>query len=132
MFIKQQKPDFITEVQTLEKKIDQIRSVEELRYYLQRKGLKFVVVILSKDSTCVEWNITEKQVCKVLDLGLRIRISRISDESESLETVHSEPIHVKEENWVDLDDLFEILKKGIAICIKKATITKKKTTNGNK
>ena len=114
------------DVKYIENHLDQILSVEQLRALFVQKRLKLVVVLISKDSTCVEWNITEKQVCKVLDLGLRIRISRISDESESLETVHSEPIHVKEENWVDLDDLFEILKKGIAICIKKATITKKK------
>jgi len=120
------------DVKYIENHLDQILSVEQLRALFVQKRLKLVVVLISKDSTCVEWNIIQKQVCKVLDLGLRIRISRISDESESLETVHSEPIRVKEENWVDLDDLFEILKKGIAICIKKATITKKKTTNGNK
>lgn len=120
------------DVKYIESHLDQAQSVEQLRRLLAQKRLKLVVVLISKDSTCVEWNITQKQVCKFLDLGLRIRISRISDESESLETVHSEPIRVKEENWIDLDDLFEILKKWIAICIKKATITKKMIINDNK
>ncbi|MCB1073371.1 MAG: hypothetical protein KDK96_09770 [Chlamydiia bacterium] len=68
----------------------------------------------------MEWNIIQKQVSKILDLGLRIRISRISDESESLETVHSEPIRVKEPNWLNLEDLFGILKQGIQKCLKNA------------
>ena len=85
------------DVKYIENRLDQTQSVEQLRTLLAQKRLKLVVVLISKDSTCME----------------------------SLETVHSEPIRVKEENWVDLDDLFKILKKGIAICIKKATIAKK-------
>lgn len=116
------------DVKYIENHLDQAQSVEQLRTFLAQKRLKLVVVLISKDSTCVEWNITQKQVCKVLDLGLRIRISRISDESELLETIHSVPIRVKEANWVDLDDLFEVLKQEITKCIKNAELTNK---NGN-
>lgn len=60
----------------------------------------------------MEWNITQKQVSKVLDFGLRIRVSKISDLSQFLETVQSLSIQIKEPNWVNLDNLFETLKKG--------------------
>lgn len=108
------------DVKYIESHLDQTQSVEQLRTLLAQKRLKLIVVLISKDSSCVEWNITQKQVSKILDLGLRIRISRISDESESLETVHSEPIRVKEPNWIDLEDLFEVLKQGIQKCLKNA------------
>lgn len=106
------------DVKYIESRLDQIRSVEKLRTLLTQKRFKLVVVLISKDSTCVEWSITQKRVSKILDLGLRIRISRISDESESLETVHSEPIRVKKANWVDLEDLFSVLKQGLQKCLK--------------
>lgn len=105
------------DIKYIESHLDQAQSVEQLRTLLAKKGLKLVVLI-SNEFSCLEWNITQKQVCKVLNLGLRIKISRISDESESLETVHSESIRVKESNWEDLKDLFEVLKQGIQKCIK--------------
>lgn len=108
------------DVKYIENHLDQTQSVEQLRTLLAQKRLKLVVVLISNEFSCLEWNITQKQVSKILDLGLRIRISRISDESESLETVHSEPIRVKEPNWVDLEDLFGVLKQGIQKCLKNA------------
>ena len=108
------------DVKYIENHLDQAQSVEQLRTLLAQKRLKLVVVLISNEFSCLEWNITQKQVCKILDLGLRIRISRISNESESLETVHSEPIRVKEPNWVDLEYLFSVLKQGIQKCLKNA------------
>lgn len=109
------------DVKDLEKRLDQIHTVEELRSILAQKCLKLVVVLISNEFSCLEWNITQKQVCKVLDLGLRIRISKISDETEALETVQCVPVRVKESNWVDLENLFEILKQGIQRCLKNAS-----------
>ena len=108
------------DIKYIESHLDQAQSVEQLRTHNDQKRLKLVVVLISNEFSCLEWNITQKQVCKILDLGLRIRISRISNESESLETVHSEPIRVKEPNWVDLEDLFSVLKQGIQKCLKNA------------
>lgn len=113
------------DVKYLEKNLDQIQSVEQLRALLARKKLKLIVVFISNEFSCLEWNITQKQVSKVLDLGLRIRLSRISDESHSLETVQSVPIREKEPNWIDLDKLFETLKVGIKSCIQKSTLMNK-------
>jgi len=110
----------VQDIKDLEKRLDRIHTVEELRSILAQKGLKLVVILISNGFSCLEWNITEKQVCKVLDLGLRIRISKASDETQSLETVQCESIRVKETNWVDLEDLFETLKQGIQKCLKNA------------
>ena len=107
------------DVKYIENCLDQIQSIEELRALLTQKRLKLIVVIVSNEFSCLEWNITQKQVSKVLDLGLRIRISKDSDESQSLETVHAAPIRMKAPNWMDLENLFEILKVGIKNCIRK-------------
>ncbi len=108
------------DVKYLENHLDHIQSVEELRALLAQKKLKLVVVLISNEFSCLEWNITQKQVSKVLDMGLRIRISKILNEGQSLETVHAVPIRMKDPNWIDLDKLFETLKVGIKNCIKKA------------
>ena len=108
------------DVKYIENHLDQAQSVEQLRRLLAQKRLKLVVVLISKNSSCVEWNITQKQVSKVLDFGLRIRVSKISDLSQFLETVQSLSIQIKEPNWVNLDNLFETLKKGIQKCLKNA------------
>lgn len=107
------------DVKYIENCLDQIQSIEELRALLTQKRLKLIVVIVSNEFSCLEWNITQKQVSKVLDLGLRIRISKDSDESQSLEAVHAAPIRMKEPNWMDLENLFQILKVGIKNCIRK-------------
>ena len=99
------------DVKYIENHLDQAQSVEQLRTLLAQKRLKLVVVLISKNSSCVEWNITQKQVSKVLDFGLRIRVSKISDLSQFLETVQSLSIQIKEPNWVDLEDLFGVLNK---------------------
>ena len=109
------------DVKYIENHLDQAQSVEQLRTLLAQKRLKLVVVLISKNSSCVEWNITQKQVSKVLDFGLRIRVSKISDLSQFLETVQSLSIQIKEPNWVNLDNLFETLKKGIQKCLKNAS-----------
>lgn len=108
-----------TDVKYLENRLDQTQSVEQLRALLAQKKLKLIVILISNEFSCLEWNITQKQVPKTLDLELRIRISKVSDKSELLETVHSVPIRVKEPNWVDLDKLFKTLKVGIKNALKK-------------
>ena len=107
------------DIKYIENCLDQTQSIEQLRTLLTQRRLKLVVVLISNEFSCLEWNITQKQVSKVLDLGLRIRISKISDESQSLETVHPASIRIKEPNWMDLENLFEILKVGIKNCIRK-------------
>lgn len=113
------------EVKNLEKQIDTIGSIEELREVLKKKDLKLIVVILSKSPaylensfSCLEWDINQGQVSKVLNLGLRVRISKISDEAQALETIRYEQLCVKETNWEDLDSLFEILKRGMKQCLR--------------
>ena len=112
------------DIKDLEKRLDQVHTVEKLREVLFEKGLKLVVVLISNEFSCLEWNITQKQVSKILDLGLRIRISRISEESESLETVQYESIRMKESSWMDLDSLFGTLKKGIKESLKRVEMTR--------
>lgn len=107
------------DIKYIENHLDQAQSVEQLRTLLAQKRLKLVVVLISNEFSCLEWNITQKQVSKILDLGLRIRISKDLDEGQSLETVHAAPIRMKEPNWMDLENLFEILKAGIKTCIRK-------------
>ncbi|MCB1082456.1 MAG: hypothetical protein KDK63_04855 [Chlamydiia bacterium] len=113
------------EVKNLEKQINTIASIEELREVLKKKDLKLIVVILSKSPayleksfSCLEWDINQGQVSKVLNLGLRVRISKISDETQALETIRYEQLCVKETNWEDLDSLFEILKRGMKQCLR--------------
>ncbi|MCB9092525.1 MAG: hypothetical protein H6620_08210 [Halobacteriovoraceae bacterium] len=66
------------DVKYIENHLDQAHSVEQLRTLLAQKRLKLVVVLISNEFSCLEWNITQKQVSKILDLGLRIRISKTS------------------------------------------------------
>lgn len=108
---------FHKDIQILEKKIDHFRSIKELRAFLREKKLKLIVVIIPNQFSCVEWNITEKQVSKILDLGLRIRLS---SPTNSLESVEHVPVRMEEVSWRNLDHLFEAIKQGIKNCIKSA------------
>lgn len=124
MFSNIQKMKLLRDIQSLEKEMDQIQSVGELRYSLSKKGLRFIVIILSERFNCFEWNITQTKVSKVLDLELRVRISRISDESVSFETVHSEPIRLKDPKWTNPNQFFDILKQAISKSLKRIEMFK--------
>jgi len=50
------------DVKYIENHLDQAQSVEQLRTLLAQKRLKLVVVLISNDFSCLEWNITQKQV----------------------------------------------------------------------
>ena len=117
------------DVKFLDKQLESIQTVEKLRTLLSSRDLKLIVVLFTNEFSCLEWDVTHKQVSKLLDLGLRIRISRITDEKNVLETVHTEPIRVKEANWLDLEDLFNVLKQGIKKATGKELKRNKMTTN---
>ncbi|MCB1107475.1 MAG: hypothetical protein KDK76_05195 [Chlamydiia bacterium] len=110
------------DVEFLRECLDQAQSVQELRQLLEKKDLNLVVILMSSQFSCLEWDIRCKKVCKVLDMGLRIRLSRESNGVSILDSVNQTPIRVKEGSWVGLDDLFETLKEGIKSHLKTALI----------
>lgn len=112
------------DVKYIHNHLDQTESIEQLRDLLAKKGLEFIVFIVSNTCTCLEWDITHKQLCKILDLGLRIKISRISNQKECFETVEDVSVRIKDPSWVNTDELFYLLKVGIMNCIQMILIDK--------
>ncbi|MCB1068670.1 MAG: hypothetical protein KDK56_10870, partial [Simkania sp.] len=69
--------------------------------------------------TCMEWDITQKQVSGILELGMQIRLSKIANDDVLLETRLYESVRLDQVDPIDQKDLFETLKQGIKRCIKK-------------
>lgn len=92
------------------------QTIEQMRAYLNEHNLKLVAIFIPDGTSCLEWDITQKQVCKFLDVRLKVKIS---NENELIETTKPELIRVKEPDWTDPDHLFETLKQGIAKSIEK-------------
>ena len=112
------------DIKYIESCLGQIQSVEQLRALLAQKKIELIVVIISSKFNCFEWNITQGKVFSILDLKFGLRISRIFDKSVSFETVQFEPILLKEQNWIDLDQFFEILKRTINKTLKSINMFK--------
>jgi hypothetical protein len=110
---------FQEDVTILKNHIDAISSIGELRTYLLEKKLKLVVTLLSTGFTCMDWNITQRQVSGVLELGVQMRLSKLVDDEVLLETRFYESVRLNQIDPIDQRDLFETLKQAIKTCIKK-------------
>lgn len=78
--------NFQEDVTSLKNRIDTIGSIGELRAYLLEKNLKLIVTLLSTGFTCMDWDITQRQVSGVLELGVQMRLSKLVDDDVLLET----------------------------------------------
>ena len=110
---------FHEDVTSLKNHIDAIGSIGELRTYLLEKNLKLIVTLLSTGFTCMDWNITQRQVSGVLELGVQMRLSKLVDGDVLLETRFYESVRLNQIDPIDQRDLFETLKQAIKTCIKK-------------
>lgn len=110
---------FNEDVTSLKNHIDEIGSIGQLRTFLLEKNLKLVVTILSTGFTCMEWDITQRQVAGILELGMQIRLSKLKNDDVLLETRFYESVRLDQVDPIDQKDLFETLKQGIKRCIKK-------------
>lgn len=111
---------FHEDVTALKNHIDNIHSIGQLRTFLLEKNFKLVITILSTGFTCMEWDITQRDVAGVLELGMQMRLSKIENDDILLETRFYEPVRLSQVDPVDQKELFETLKVGIKNCIKKA------------
>lgn len=110
---------FHEDVTILKNHIDEISSISQLRAFLLEKDLKLVVTILSTGFTCMEWDISQRQVAGILELGMQMRLSKLINEDVLLETRFYEPVRLDQAHPIDQKKLFETLKEGIKTCIKK-------------
>lgn len=108
---------FDDDITSLKNQINNINSIGSLRTFLLEKNLKLVVTLLSTGFTCMEWNITQRQVAGVLELGMQMRLSSLINENLLLETRFNESVRLSQIEPIDQRDLFETLKQGIKNCI---------------
>jgi len=107
------------DVADLKDHLDEMESLGQLRTHLIQRGLRLILTIYSTGFSCMDWNITERQVTGVLHLGFRIKISKLVKDESLLETRAIIPVYLDEAGWIDQKDLFATLKQGIKIGIKK-------------
>ncbi|NGX51416.1 MAG: hypothetical protein K1060chlam2_01282 [Chlamydiae bacterium] len=107
-------------IRDLQENLEEMQSIGQLRSYLLQKSLRLVVTIYSTGFSSWDWNITERQVSGVLNWGIRIKISNLSNVRLFLENSVLVPICLDEAKGIDQKDLFKNLKEGIKACIKKA------------
>jgi len=67
----------------------------------------------------MKWDITQKQVAGVLELGMQMRLSKIANDDVLLETRFYESVRLDKVDPIDQKDLFETLNQGLKRCIKK-------------
>lgn len=111
---------FQEDVTSLKNQIDDIGSIGELRTYLLEKNLKLVVTFLSTGFTSMDWDITQRQVSGILELGVQMRLSKLVDDDVLLETRFYESVRLSQVDPIDQRDLLKTLKQAIKNCIKKA------------
>lgn len=107
------------DVADLKEHLDEMESLGQLRTHLIQRGLHLITTIYSTGFSCMDWNITERQVTGVLHLGLRIKISKLLNDEILLETRALTPVYLDEAGWISQKDLFDTLKQGIKTCIKR-------------
>lgn len=110
---------FKEDIADLKRYVSQIESIGQLREFLIEKKLKLVVTILSTGFTCMDWDITQRQVAGILELGLKIKISKLVGDEILLETQFYESVRLDHTDPVDQKTLLEKLKQGISNCIKR-------------
>ena len=107
------------DVTSLKNHIDEIETIGQLRTFFLKKNLKLVVTILSTGFTCMDWDITQRQVAGILELGLKMKISKFVGDEILLETQFYESVRLDHTDPVDQKTLLEKLKQGISNCIKR-------------
>ena len=112
---------FHENVKALKEHIDEITSIGQLKTFLVEKDLKLIVKIVSTGFTCMDWNISERQVSGILELGMQTRLSSLQNDDVLFETRFPTPIHLDKAEPIDQRDLFDTLKQGIKTCIRKIT-----------
>ena len=110
---------FKEDIADLKRYVSQIESIGQLREFLIEKKLKLVVTILSTGFTCMDWDITQRQVAGILELGLKMKISKFVGDEILLETQFYESVRLDHTDPVDQKTLLEKLKQGISNCIKR-------------
>jgi hypothetical protein len=110
---------FHENVKSLKEHIDELTSIGQLKTFLLEKDLKLIVTIVSTGFACMDWNITERQVSGILELGMQMRLSNLQNDDVLLETRFPKPIHLDKVEPIDQRDLFDTLKQGIKTCIRK-------------
>ena len=110
---------FHENVKVLKERIEEISSIGQLRTFLLEKDLKLIVTIVSMGFTCIDWDITQRQVSGILELGMQIGLSNLQGDDVLLETRFPTPIRLNEIGPIDQRNLFDTLKQGIITCIKK-------------
>lgn len=107
------------DIATLKERLDEMKSIDQLRKHLYQTNLRLTVTIYSSGFSCLDWNITEQQVRRVLSLGPRIKISKLSTGDILTENQNLTSIHLSESDWVDQEELFNNIKSGIRSCTRK-------------
>ena len=107
------------DITALKELLDEVKTIDQLKRYLYKTNLRLIAMIYSSGFSCLDCNITEQQVRGVLNLGLRIKISKLSTGERLIENQNLTSIHLSESDWVDQTDLFESIKSGIRSCITK-------------
>lgn len=113
---------FQSDVMNLKKHLDEINSIGEIRSNLLKRDLRLIVSIYTRGIYCIDWDITDKKLEGILDLGIRIKLSKLSDDDVSTETLPLYPVTFNQIDWTDQEDLFEKLKQGIKTCIKRVGV----------
>lgn len=107
------------DIETFKEHLDEMKSIDQLRKHLYQTNLRLIATIYSSGFSCLDWNITEKQVRGVLSLGLRIKISKLSTGDILTENQNLTSIHLSKSDWVDQEELFESIKSGTRFCTRK-------------
>jgi len=110
---------FQEDVTSLKNHIDELGSIGQLRTFLLEKNLKLVVTLLSTGFTCMDWDITQRQVSGILEIGVQMRLSKLAHDDVLLETRFYESVRLSQIDPIEQRDLFETLKQAIKTCIKR-------------
>ena len=103
----------------LQKHLDDLRTIGQLRTQLLRNNLRLIVTFYSSGFSCFNWDLTERNVSGILSLGIRTKIAESSNEQAFLESQSLYPFHFQDAKGIDQRDLFDAFKYGIKTCIKK-------------
>lgn len=110
---------FHQDILDLKDRLSEFTSMEHLRENLLEKNLRLVTTFYSTGFSCLEIDITQKKMSGVLNLGMRVKISRLIGEEALIKTLTLVPVRLDEIDWIDQKVLFEKLKEGIKDCLMK-------------
>ena len=102
----------------LKRYVSQTQSIGQLQKFLIKKNLRLVLTILSTGFTCMDWDINQRQITGILELGLQIKLSNFSNNQDFLESRFVSTVHLDEIVGIGEQELFEIIRREIKTCIK--------------